>query len=278
MAPCHRPFYALPKLPRIRRLAYVSQEGPRLPGSLGRCEYVLTLTVAVQVVNADCLDAAGVLRSKGYNPVILNMANATTPGGGWRTGAGAQEENLFRRTNYLHSLIDPQRLGSGKRYPIADFGGIYSPGVLSFRSNEETGYCFLPAPAPFSFIAAAAINRPRLVHAGHGRKRLEPRDASKTKRKIAAVLSIGLDHGHDSIVLSAFGCGAFKNPPEHIAEIFKELLVADPDSAYSAKGTAGRRGGTWHTAFEGCYKRCAALDQLPMDVRQRSGSPLVWFW
>ena len=32
--------------------------------------------------------------------------------------------------------------------------------------------------------------------------------APKTKRKLANVLSMGLDHSHDSIVLSAFGCGA----------------------------------------------------------------------
>jgi uncharacterized protein (TIGR02452 family) len=188
------------------------------------------------------MDAAAVLRSKGYNPVILNMANAKTPGGGWRNGAGAQEESLFRRTNYLHSLIDPQRLGSKKRYPLPEFGGVYSPGVLSFRANEASGYAFLPAPEPYSFIAAAAINRPRLVQVSRGRKRLEPKSASKTKRKLGAVLSIGLDHGHDAIILSAFGCGAFKNPPEQIAEIFKELLIADPGSAYSSSATAGRQG------------------------------------
>lgn len=35
---------------------------------------------------------------------------------------------------------------------------------------------------------------------------------------------MGLRHGHDSLVLGAFGCGAFKNPPEEISEIFKAVL------------------------------------------------------
>jgi predicted NUDIX family NTP pyrophosphohydrolase len=99
--------------------------------------------------------------------------------------------------------------------------GIYSPGVLCFRSSEATGYEFLPSPLPLSFVAVAAIDRPTLNDGG----RLKPSDASKTKRKIAAALSIGLEHGHDCIVLSAFGCGAFQNPPEHVAQIFRELLT-----------------------------------------------------
>ncbi|CAF4704024.1 unnamed protein product, partial [Rotaria magnacalcarata] len=32
------------------------------------------------------------------------MANQTNPGGGYRKGDGAQEENLLRRSNYYQSL------------------------------------------------------------------------------------------------------------------------------------------------------------------------------
>lgn len=48
--------------------------------------------------------------------------------------------------------------------------------------------------------------------------------ALKTKRKIRTILSVGLKHNHDSIVLGSFGCGAFRNPPESIAQLFKEII------------------------------------------------------
>mgnify|MGYP000199309063 CR=1 FL=1 len=31
-------------------------------------------------------------------------------------------------------------------------------------------------------------------------------------------------HGHDSLVLGALGCGAFCNPPRHIARLFHEVM------------------------------------------------------
>ena len=32
--------------------------------------------------------------------------------------------------------------------------------------------------------------------------------------------------GHDCVVFGAMGCGAWNNPPEHVAEIFAEVLAA----------------------------------------------------
>ena len=58
----------------------------------------------VKVVDEDCLIVYKDLVKKGFRPVLLNMANAHNPGGGYKRGDGAQEETLFRRSNYFQSL------------------------------------------------------------------------------------------------------------------------------------------------------------------------------
>eukprot|EP01102_Stenamoeba_stenopodia_P019964 TRINITY_DN7644_c0_g1_i1.p1 TRINITY_DN7644_c0_g1~~TRINITY_DN7644_c0_g1_i1.p1 ORF type:complete len:430 (-),score=88.40 TRINITY_DN7644_c0_g1_i1:161-1315(-) len=189
----------------------------------------------IRVYQGDCLDAAIVLVKKfGLNPLILNMASATTPGGGYKNGAGAQEENLFRRTNLLSTLADVDHLDRKRswHYPLAEFGGVYSPRVLVFRGSEADGYPFFAdGPLTLGFVAVAAYRRPTLVGGKNkdtrGTKRLSDSFAEKTKRKIRAILNIALLNGHDSLVLSALGCGAYQNPPDHIAQLFREVLFSD---------------------------------------------------
>lgn len=44
------------------------------------------------------------------------------------------------------------------------------------------------------------------------------------KNKMRTIFRIALRHRHDSLVLGAWGCGAYKNPPAHIAALFHEVL------------------------------------------------------
>lgn len=187
----------------------------------------------VRVINEDCLIAYSALVSSGRKPVLLNMANATTPGGGYRKGDGAQEENLFRRSNYYMSLdynmdkeqnqhIKCQRnscLPTGQissmndeesMYPMDDYGAIYTSGVTVLRDVEDKGYPYLEEPLyNVCAIAVAAYRDPPLQK---GAQRLISKLAIGTRKKIENLFAIAYKHGHDSLVLSAFGCGAFKNP------------------------------------------------------------------
>ena len=186
-------------------------------------------TTFLDAVNADCIDVTRDLVAQGYNPIMLNMANRHTPGGGVLNGARAQEESLFRQSNlcvslYQYSDYHAGLLGLAKgdgSYPMdRNTGGIYSGRVTFFRTSQRQGDKLVDTPFECAVVSVAAINRPDLNAQG----RLVPWAVEATERKIRTMLRIGLVHGHDAIVLGAWGCGAFHNPPEHMAEIFDAVL------------------------------------------------------
>ena len=184
-------------------------------------------------LNADCLETGHLLKRLGYRPAILNMASRQNPGGGVLEGMGAQEENLFRRSNLFRSLYQFANYASNygipvhptHQYPMGrESTGIYSPGVTIFRSSEATGYYLLSQPYPLDIISVAAINRPSLVASKTGGGRIAEEMLEPIRVKIRAILRIGRYHQNDSLVLSAFGCGAYRTPPGYMAELFAEVL------------------------------------------------------
>lgn len=188
----------------------------------------------VSVLNEDCLAVAHSLKD---NPLVLNMANESQPGGGVEYGSGAQEETLFRSSNYFLSLYrfhdsyaNAYNLPKSKKtYPLdSRFGAIYSPGATVFRGKEEDGYPLLDVPFKVSFVAVAAINQPKLIKDSHERWLLDEKEATLTKTKLRTLFSVAKANGHTVLVLSALGCGAFCNPPGHIASLFHEVLHEKP--------------------------------------------------
>jgi uncharacterized protein (TIGR02452 family) len=195
----------------------------------------------VDVIREDCLVVYERLVKNGNNPLLLNMANATTPGGGYRKGDGAQEENIFRRSDYFRSLdvgldqwlsqrserfhcssncqLDPLS-DHNDMYPMHEFGAIYTSGLTVFRQSEDDGYPFMTKPiGGVCSLAMAAYRDPKLDG-----NMLAPKFAVGTRKKIENIFAIAFHHKHDSIVLSAFGCGAFKNPPGHVAQLFSSVI------------------------------------------------------
>ena len=184
------------------------------------------------VIEADCIETSLLLQKAGYNVCMLNMANRQNPGGGVWGGAGAQEENIFRRSNILLSLYqfvdyaNQYGIEENKEYSYPldrDSGGIYTEDATIFRGSENNGYCLLKNPFKLSVVSVPAINGPKidLINRYY---RITKDLIEPSKEKIRTILRIGAEHNHDCLILSAFGCGAFHNPPQHMAELFKEVF------------------------------------------------------
>lgn len=87
---------------------------------------------------------------------VLSLGSAGHPGGGYLNGAGAQEENLFRRTTLsqaLETVAEFRR--TQKLYPIYGNEGIFCKNVVVFRGPESVCFSlkstFLSFPSFSSF-------------------------------------------------------------------------------------------------------------------------------
>ena len=71
-----------------------------------------------------------------------------------------------------------------------------------------------------------ALSHPDTAPGPDGLPRLVPEAAESTRRRIRTILRIARENGQRALVLSAFGCGAFRNPPRHMAELFRDELAS----------------------------------------------------
>ncbi|MDD7455805.1 MAG: TIGR02452 family protein [Bacteroidales bacterium] len=189
----------------------------------------------IRVEDKDCVLAAKQLIDAGYNPAMLNLADLYMPGGLVEYGSGAQEENLCRRSNLILSLYQFSHaricqypdLGlkqHADQYPMDErFGGIYSGIVTFFRGPESQGSLLESKPYNIPVISVAALSGPRIGADGMMLKE----EADITLDKMRTIFRIGMANFHDSMVLSAMGCGAFANPPAHIAKLFRQVIEED---------------------------------------------------
>lgn len=146
-------------------------------------------------------------------PLVLNFASDFVPGGGVRKGSMAQEEELFRRTNYFTSL--------SKRYieyPLMKNELVYTP-TISIIKDRDYNYIETPFKI-FHGVACAAIRNPEVLKGAYKNKT----DKDLMTRKIEAIFQLGIIKNLDVLILGAFGCGAFRNPPREIIAIFNSMI------------------------------------------------------
>jgi len=153
--------------------------------------------------------------------LCLNFASAKNPGGGFLTGAQAQEEALTR-ASALYGCLNPQSkyYGVNRAFKSSFYTDhmIYSPAVPVFRGDDDQ---LLEDPYCVSILTAPAVNRGAV--ANNEPDRLDEVPATMLSR-IEKLLSIAVLHGYENLVLGAWGCGVFRNDPAEMAAWFHAHL------------------------------------------------------
>lgn len=177
----------------------------------------------IEVANLTTLQAARRLADQRLRPLALNFANGLHPGGGFLSGALAQEEVLCRSSAlYLTLVGDPMYAFHAQRpEPDSSAWCIFSPDVPVFRTDNGIP---LDEPWLLSFITCAAPVAQRIG---------QPRSAELLRQRIHRVLASARAIGYESLVLGAWGCGAFGNDPHRTAADFKEALDTEFAGAFA---------------------------------------------
>eukprot|EP00434_Breviolum_minutum_P029165 symbB.v1.2.025799.t1/scaffold2473.1/size78446/4 len=168
--------------------------------------------------------------SRGQIPCGLNFANGEQVGGGYKTGALAQEEDLCRRIPNLYtSLLNAKRDGM---YPFGPCtcrtperpekysDVLFTADLVVARAAESQGFELLPRErqAKVSLLTAAAPNvnfAKEVYHLQLMRNTVEATFiAPKLQRRDI-----------NTLILGAWGCGAFGGNPHEISELFASVIT-----------------------------------------------------
>ena len=142
---------------------------------------------------------------------LLNMASYKTPGGGVKKGSMAQEEELARRTNLMYHI------DKSDFYPLELDEYIYSKSIRILKNPNYENINMDNSMGDFSVISVPAIK----ISEFEGTK---DEYEFYTDLKIQTIFEIPKQNDVKNIILSAFGCGAYKNDPHYIASIFKKYI------------------------------------------------------
>lgn len=187
-----------------------------------------TLKPFIEVTNETTAVAGARLVAQGKDVVILNFASARNQGGGFLSGAIAQEEDLCRASS-LYACLKSKPLFYNANIMCDDTfytdGVIYSPNVPFFRDQHNL---FLDDPFTLSVISAPAPNVRSMASDLTEHEDFNEALYGTLFSRAKKILKIAETHGHKNIVLGAWGCGAFGNDAGMVAVAFIEALEKVP--------------------------------------------------
>lgn len=173
------------------------------------------------VHNEPTLTAARSFAARGGKPCVLNFANGTDPGGGFLTGSRAQEETLCFASTLFSALDgDPMYAAHQQGDPLRCSSWVLRCDATVFRDERHQT---IAAPWTMTVLTCAAPTCNR----NHARGRTPvpvAEGAALLRARVDRVLDLAAARGETHLVLGAWGCGAFHNDPERVADHFLAAL------------------------------------------------------
>lgn len=159
---------------------------------------------------------------------FICAANERRPGGDWETGCSGYEEKLCRRSNLSATLSSPwPNTQVPSNYPIPSTGGILSDAVVVYRGPHDH-YEKLGRLYDLPVVSVPPTRWPKLKENGTMYSFAEERDMMR--EKIRGALRVCLYNNYDRVVVGDFGLGnSCRNPPQEVAELWRDVLLFDPD-------------------------------------------------
>lgn len=168
---------------------------------------------------------------------VHNFASATNPGGGVRHGSRAQEEAICRCST-LYPVLNTEKnqqyyygLHRERRDAIYTDATLYTPNIFIIKS--DTNIPQLLPESKWIEIDVLTCAAPNLRE--YPSNVMNPDSGEQvhlTKSELLAlheqrgrhICAIAAKNNVDILILGAFGCGAFCNDPQVVAEAYKHIL------------------------------------------------------
>ncbi|OWV21710.1 TIGR02452 family protein [Fibrobacter sp. UWB2] len=169
---------------------------------------------------------------------VLNFASASHPGGGVTTGAGAQEESICRCSTLHQCFLAPKMEKQfyephwHQKNALHDDDCIYTPGVTVIKTdtsapelldesdwyNVDVITCAAPNLRNFERQKGLLVDK-------YGCGSITDKGLKQLHiKRLRRILDIAISNKVESIILGAFGCGAFMNDPRIVADATAEAI------------------------------------------------------
>ena len=166
----------------------------------------------ITVTNADSFQAG----RRYDNPLIMNFANA--------------HKEALCRCSTLYESITSKKASEMYKYNNTHLSKVesdymlISPNVVVFRDEK---YQFLETPVIMGVVTVPAPNRYGAALLA-GKKLIE----DTFLRRIRIMLKYAAKCDYRTLVLGAWGCGAFGNKPDDVSRYFKQVIVDEEYGRY----------------------------------------------